>query len=331
MLKYALVLQADDPQTGAMLPRDRALALLVAIAWGVNFIATSLALDHFPPLFMVALRYALLAIPTILFIPRPAVRLRWLLVTGLGIGALQFAFLYLGLAAGMPVGLASVVIQASAPFTVILGAVLLREKLSRQQVIGISVAVLGLAVIAAHRAQVAALLPVLLVLAAGLGWAIGTIGTRQAKAPNALHFTLWVSIVPPIPLLGLSLLVEGPERIGTSLSTLWTLPAVPAILGLAYVVLVSTVFGYGAWSTLLAKYPSSTVAPFSMLVPPVGVLAAFIVFGEVPDAVELIAGAFVVLGVLYASARRRSGTGKERLGALVETPVEGLTEGGVLR
>ena len=309
-----------------MLPRDRVLAITVAVAWGVNFIATSFALEQFPPLFMVVLRYALLAIPTMLFIPRPKVQLRWLIVTGLGIGALQFAFLYLGLAAGMPVGLASIVIQASAPFTVVIAAVVLKERLSGRQLIGISVAVAALAVIAVHRAQVAALLPVLLVLAAGLGWAIGNIGSRKALAPNALHFTLWVSVVPPLPLLGLSLIVEGPQAIGNSLSTLATPEALPAVLGLLYVVLISTVVGYGIWSRLMSRYPSSTVAPFSMLVPPVGVAAAWLVFGEVPDLVELIAGAVVILSVLFAS-----GLGKKRRRALVEAPIESLSQGVVLR
>lgn len=288
-----------------MLPRDRFLALLVAIAWGVNFIATACALEHFPPLLMVAMRYALLAIPTILFVPKPAVRTRWLIVVGVGIGSLQFAFLYLGMAAGMPAGLASVVMQASAPFTLILAAVFLRERISRQQLIGISMAVIALVVIAVHRSQVAALLPVLLLLAGALGWAIGNIGTRKASAPNALHFTLWVSVVPPIPLLLLSLLIEGPARIGSSLSTVFSIEALPAVLGLLYVVLVATVFGYGAWSKLMARYPSSTVAPFSMLVPPVGVAAAWVAFGEVPDLVELIAGAVVVAGVLFASLKWR--------------------------
>jgi len=309
-----------------MLPRDRVLAITVAVAWGVNFIATAFALEQFPPLFMVVLRYALLAIPTMLFIPRPKVQLRWLIVTGLGIGALQFAFLYLGLAAGMPVGLASIVIQASAPFTVVIAAVVLKERLSGRQLIGISVAVAALAVIAVHRAQVAALLPVLLVLAAGLGWAIGNIGSRKALAPNSLHFTLWVSVVPPLPLLGLSLIVEGPQAIGNSLSTLATPEALPAVLGLLYVVLISTVVGYGIWSRLMSRYPSSTVAPFSMLVPPVGVAAAWLVFGEVPDLVELIAGAVVILSVLFAS-----GLGKKRRGTLVEAPIESLSQGVVLR
>lgn len=63
--------------------RDRLLALFVAVCWGVNFPATALALQHFPPLFLVALLFSLIALPTILFIPRPRVELKWLLGFGL--------------------------------------------------------------------------------------------------------------------------------------------------------------------------------------------------------------------------------------------------------
>jgi O-acetylserine/cysteine efflux transporter len=281
--------------------RDRLLAALVAVCWGVNFPATVYALEHFPPLFMVALRFALVALPTMLFIPRPKVPLRWLIGAGLGIGIIQFGFLYLGIAAGMPSGLASLVLQASAPFTVLIAGIWLHEKLSRRQVTGISLAVLGLAVIAAHQAQVAALLPVVLTLCGALGWAIGNICSRQAQAPNPLHLTLWMSVVPPVPVLALSLFVEGPAAIWRSLATVGSWHALPAVLGLLYIVVIATLVGYGIWNTLLARHPSSVVAPFSMLVPVVGVFASWVAFGELIDLVELIAGVAVVLGVLFAS------------------------------
>jgi len=288
-----------------MLLRHRLLALLVAVCWGVNFPATALALEHFPPLFLVALRFAIIAIPTLIFIPRPQVPVRWLLGVGLGIGTMQFAFLYLGMEAGMPAGLASIVLQASAPFTVIIAGIWLRERISRRQAVGIAIAVLGLAAIAFHRSQVAALLPVALTLLGALGWAIGNVSTRKAQAPNALHLTLWMSVIPPLPMLAISLFVEGPERIGASLATAFTLEALPAVLGLLYVVVVATLVGYGIWNGLLKRYPSSTVAPFSMLVPVVGVLASWLAFGEVIDLTELLAGAAVVAGVLVASYQRR--------------------------
>lgn len=288
-----------------MSPRDRLLAVLVAVCWGLNFPATALALDHFPPFFMVALRFALIAVPTVLFVPRPQIRFRWLLGAGLGIGLLQFAFLYAGMAAGMPSGLASLVLQASAPFTVLIAGIWLRERITPRQAVGIAIAVLGLAAIAVHRAQVAALLPVILTLCGALGWAIGNISTRKAEAPNPFRLTLWMSVVPPVPMLALALLVEGPERIGDSLATSLTLDALPAVLGLLYIVLIATLVGYGIWGGLLKRNPSSVVAPFSMLVPVVGVLASWLAFGEVIDLVELIAGLFVVGGVLFASTRQR--------------------------
>jgi len=285
--------------------RDRLLACLVAVCWGVNFPATALALEHFPPLFMVALRYTLVAVPALLFVPRPRVPLRWLIGVGVGIGILQFTFLYLGMAAGMPSGLASLVLQASAPFTVVLAGIWLHEKLSVRQFAGVALAVTGLAVIAVHRAQAAAWLPVVLTLCGALGWAIGNVCSRRAQAPNPLHLTLWTAVVPPLPMLALALAVEGPGAIGRSLSTAFTAEALPSVLGLLYVVVVATLVGYSLWNTLLSRHPSNVVAPFSMLVPVVGVFASWLAFGEVLDPVELAAGVLVVAGVLFASRPQR--------------------------
>jgi O-acetylserine/cysteine efflux transporter len=288
--------------------RDRLLALIVAVCWGVNFPATAIGLEHFPPLLMVALRFTLLAIPTMIFIPRPQVPLRWFLGMGIGMGTVQFALLYVAMAIGMPSGLASLVLQSCVPFTVVLGAVLLRERLSGRQVLGVVVAVAGLTVIAVHRAaegSATALVPVLLTVGAGLGWAVGNICSRQARAPRPLHLTLWMSVVPPIPLLALSLLLEGPRRDWDSLRTAFSLDALPSVLGLLYIVLVASLIGYGLWNTLLARHASSVVAPFAMLVPVVGVLSAWLFFDEVPDLVELLAGVLVVGGVLYGSRTGR--------------------------
>ena len=297
--------------------RDRLLALFVVVCWGLNFPATALALEHFPPFFLVALRFSIIAIPTLLFIPRPKVPFRWLLGVGLGIGTLQFAFLYLGMAAGMPSGLASIVLQASAPFTVLIAGVWLRERITARQAAGIAIAVVGLGVIAFHRSQVAALLPVVLTLCGALGWAIGNVSSRKAQAPNALHLTLWMSVIPPLPMIAVALWVEGPARIGDSLATVFTLEALPSVLGLLYIVVVATIVGYGIWNGLLSRYPSSTVAPFSMLVPVVGVLASWAAFGELIDLTELLAGTAVVVGVLVASYTRRNRTDPLRVDGVV--------------
>ncbi|WP_066039783.1 EamA family transporter [Herbiconiux solani] len=288
-----------------MPPRDRLLAALVAVLWGVNFVAIHFSLEQYPPFFLVGLRFLLLAIPTVLFVKRPGVKFRWLLGYGVGFGILQFAFLYAGMSAGMPPGLASLVLQASAPFTVVLAAVWLRERLTIVQGVGIAVAVAGLGVIAAERAGVSALLPVILTLCGALGWAFGNICSRQAKPESPLRLTMWMSVIPPIPMIGLSLLIEGPDRIGESLATSFTPEALPAVLGLAYTVLIGTVVGSGIWVTLMKRNPSSRVAPFSMLVPVAGFTSAWLILGETPTPFDLLGGAIVILGVLIATLTRR--------------------------
>ncbi|MEI4272981.1 EamA family transporter [Klenkia sp. LSe6-5] len=289
-----------------MSTRDRLLACLVAVCWGLNFVAIHLALEQFPPFFLVALRFAVIAVPTVLLVPRPGVPWRWVLGYGVGFGILQFVFLYLAMAVGMPTGLASLVLQSSAPFTVLLAGVLLRERLTARQGLGTAVAITGLAGIAVHRADVdggALLLPVLLTMCGGLGWALGNLATRQARAPHPLRLTLWMSVVPPLPMLGVSLLVEGPARIGEAFTDLGSTTGLLALAGLAYTVLVGTLLGSGLWAALMSRNPSSSVAPFSMLVPVAGIAAAWVLLAEPPSTTELAWGALVVAGVLVGSAR----------------------------
>lgn len=291
----------------------RALAALVAVLWGVNFLAIHTSLEQFPPLFLVALRFAIIAVPTILLVPRPDVPLTWLVGYGLGFGTVQFIGLYLGMAMGFPAGLASLVLQASAPFTVVLGALLLGERVGLTQRVGIAVAVGGLVLVGVSRATATSVLPFVLVVLGGLGWAFGNLCSRLARAPKPLHLTLWMSVVPPLPMLVLSLLVEGPARIASSLGTSVSAAAAPAWVGLAYTVLLGTVVGSGIWVWLMARHPAGVVAPYSLLVPVVGILTAWLVLGERPTAIELLGGVLVIAGVLWSGRRPRGGVAVPRV------------------
>ena len=293
-----------------MTTRDRLLACLVAVLWGVNFLAIHVSLEHWPPLLLAALRFLVIAVPAVLLVPRPPVPLHWLLGYGLGFGTLQFLFLYIALQVGMPTGLASLVLQASAPLTVLLGAALLREHLSPRQGTGIGLAVLGLAAIAVARAQTAALLPVLLTLLGALGWALGNLANRlalrDARGPvNPMHLVLWMSVVPPLPMLAASWVVEGPQAWGAAFAEAATAPGLPGLLGLAYTVLLGTLVGSGIWTTLMRRHPAGVVAPYSLLVPVVGMAVAALALGERPSAVELVAGTVIVGGVLLGTPRAR--------------------------
>ncbi|WP_148220745.1 EamA family transporter [Xylanimonas cellulosilytica] len=307
----------------------RLLAVTVAVLWGVNFVAIDAALDQFPPMLAVALRFAVIAVPTVLLVPRPRVPVRWLLLYGAGFGTLQFVFLYAGMAAGMPAGLASLVLQCSAPFTVLLGALLLREPLRARQVVGIVGAVVGLVVVGRERGAATGLAPFLLVVAGGLGWAFGNLGNRLAVAGNRdvkpLHLVLWMSVVPPLPMLAASLVFEGPTAIGDSLATIGSRTGLLAVLGIAYTVLLGTLLGSGLWTALMARHPAGRVAPYSMLVPVVGITAAWLLLDETPTWTELAGSALVVAGVLWASTRGRPLRRERRQESVVST---GSTTGG---
>lgn len=286
-----------------MSTRDRCLAAFVALLWGLNFLAVRIGLDHFPPFFLAALRYLVLAIPVMLFVPRPDVPLRWLLGYGLGFGVMQFGLLFLAIDVGMPAGLASVVLQAAAPFTVVLGALLLHERISRAQFAGICLAVLGMSVIAVDRAQLAALLPMALTLLAALGWALGSLSSRLANPGSPLRFTLWMSVVPPVPLLALSAVMEGPTAGWVALGESVSPHGWPGLAAMAYIVLLGTVVGSGIWTALLKRHPASTVAPFSMLVPVIGMAAAWLALDETPSVLALVGGAVVIAGLVVGTPR----------------------------
>jgi O-acetylserine/cysteine efflux transporter len=283
--------------------RDRVWALVVVVLWGGNFLAIHVGLEHFPPLLLAATRFLVIAVPTVLLVPRPKVRWRWLVGYGIGFGTAQFAFLFIAMKRGLPTGLASLVLQAAGPFTVLLGAVLLRERLRRRQVGGVVLAVGGLAAIAVSRSAVAPLLPLALGLFAALSWALGNVCTRKADADDPVRFMLWMSVVPPVPLFALSWFVEGPRAIGAALTTAATPDGWAGLVALGYLVLCATVLGTGIWTVLLGRYPAGTVAPYCMLVPVVGMGLAALVLGERPSPVELAAGVVIVGGVLLGASR----------------------------
>ena len=284
-----------------MTTRDRLLAGFVAILWGGNFIAIHFGLEHYPPLFLAAVRFVVLAVPTLLLVPRPQVPLRWLLAFGIGFGTVQFIFLFIAMDIGMPTGLASLVLQASAPFTVLLGALLLRERVSARQGVGIAIAMLGLAAIAVSLAQVAAVLPVLLTLFGALSWAFGNLAGRLAAAPNPMHLTLWMTVVPPIPLLAMSLVWEGPAAGWDALQAAVTPTGLGGVAAVGYIAVLGTLVGSGIWVGLMRRYPAGVVAPYSLLVPVVGMGLAAALLGERPSVVELVAAAVIVGGVLLGT------------------------------
>lgn len=285
-----------------MRPKDLALALLVIGVWGVNFAIIKMGIVGVPPMLLGALRFLLAAFPALLFFKMPRVPLRWYLAYGLTISLGQFAFLFSAIQVGMPSGLASLVLQSQSFFTLLLASWWLHERWQAHQMAGLLLALAGLVLIGVAHGALAngASLPLVgfgLTLLAALSWACGNVVTRMVSRygpMNQLAFVVWASLVPPLPFLGLSLWLEGPAAIIQALTHLTT----GTLAAVAYLAWMATLLGYGLWTYLMSRYPTHRVAPFTLLVPLVGLTTGWLVFGETLGPLHWAGGALLMLGLL---------------------------------
>jgi O-acetylserine/cysteine efflux transporter len=277
-----------------MSPKDLLLALVVIVVWGMNFVVIKVGLEDMPPMLLGALRFILATFPAILFIKRPQIPLRWLLAYGLTISLGQFAFLFSAMSLGMPAGLASLVLQSQAFFTLMFAVLLLGERLHRANLFGLLVAATGLLLIGLQGDRIMTLAGFVLTIGAAAMWALGNIITRKLGKVNLVGLVVWGSLIPPLPFLALSWLLEGPEAMASALRGL----GLDSILVLIYLAFGATILGYGLWSRLLSRYPASQVAPFSLLVPVVGLTSAALLLDERLSALQLLGALLVMLGLL---------------------------------
>ncbi|MBE3286191.1 O-acetylserine/cysteine exporter [Enterobacter cloacae complex sp. P31C] len=283
-----------------MTRKDGLLALLVVVVWGLNFVVIKLGLHNMPPLMLAGLRFMLVAFPALFFVARPKIPLKLLLGYGLTISFGQFAFLFCAIKFGMPAGLASLVLQAQAFFTIILGAFVFGERLQGKQLAGSALAVFGVLVLieASLNGQDVALLGFMLTLAAGLSWACGNIFNKlimQHEArPQVMSLVVWSALIPIIPFLAASFILDGPEVMLNSLVDI----DLTTILSLIYLAFVATIVGYGIWGSLLGRYETWRVAPLSLLVPVVGLASAAILLDETLSVLQLL-GAVLIMAGLY--------------------------------
>lgn len=282
--------------------KDMLLALCVVVAWGVNFVVIKLGLQGMPPFLLAGLRFVLVAFPAIFFVRRPPIPLRWLVVYGMTISFGQFAFLFLAIKLGMPAGLASLVLQAQAFFTLLLGALLLAEKLRWNHIVGIIIATLGMFMLATAgmEGQTSAgitLTTMMLTLSAALSWGLGNITNKiimRNRSVPIMSLVVWSALVPVIPFFACSLLFEGQAAIVNSLLHI----GLQTVLALFYLAFVATIVGYAIWGNLLSRYETWRVAPLSLLVPVVGIITAALVLDEHLSGQQMLGAVVIILGLL---------------------------------
>lgn len=277
-----------------MNPRDISMALLSALALGLAFIGIKIGVGEAPPLLLTAMRFTLAAFPAVLFVRPPRARIGLVALYGLLIGVGQFGLLFLAIGQGMPIGLASLVIQLQAFVTILLAWTILGERPTAVQAAAGGVALFGIVVIGSARLGGATLGPFLMVIAAALCWGAGNLVGKLAGRIDMFAFTIWSSLAAPLPLLGLSIYFDGAGAIRALSHP--SLVLALCVVGLAY---GATVLGFGLWSRLLAHYSAARIAPFALLIPVVGMIAGRLIFGEPLSSIEFLGALLVMAGLSF--------------------------------
>jgi DME family drug/metabolite transporter/O-acetylserine/cysteine efflux transporter len=277
--------------------RDTLLALVIILVWGVNFVVIAIGLDAMPPLLMGGLRFLLVAVIGCWFVKWPQMPLYWIIGYALTLSFAQFAFLFLAMSVGMPAGLASLILQSQALFTLIFAFLILKEYIKINQVIAILVSGSGLAIIGvSNNDNQMTVIGFLMTLMAAACWAVGNLVTRtisQKGYKADVNLVIWSALIASVPFFISSFILEGSELITSSLINIsWQ-----AIASLLYLAVVATMVGYSLWSYLLSRYPAGQVAPLTLGVPVVGLISAAVFLNENLNITQLIGVIIVMLGL----------------------------------
>jgi O-acetylserine/cysteine efflux transporter len=291
--------------TGHVNRRDSLLAALVATIWGFNFVVIDWGMEGIPPLLFVAIRFVFVVFPAVLFVGRPDAPWRVIAAVGVFMSLGQFGFLYVSMDAGMPPGLAALVLQAQVIFTVLIAAGVLREIPTAAQVAGVVLGSVGLAVVAVGRGGQVTVTALMLCLLGALSWGIGNVVSRASGVKGGLSLTVWSALVVPVPLFALSLAIDGPAVVGDALTSFsWE-----AVLSTLYTAGLASLVGYGIFNTLLSRNPSSSVVPWVLLAPVVAMASAWLLLDQRPNAAETLGGLLLIVGVLVAMRPVRTPSG----------------------
>lgn len=279
--------------------RDMLLAVMVAAIWGGNFVAARYGVAHFPPFFLTCLRFTLVASVMIPFCPRPTrLQAKQLFILALVLGTLHLAAMFAAMHQGLDIAACAIVAQLGVPFSCLLGALWMGDRLGIWRISGMALAFAGMMLVAGTPNVLEHPLGFSIAIGGAFFWALSNIQIKRIEGMPPMAMLAWMTFFAAPQLLLISLLLESGQW--DSLVTLTRAPA----LSLLYTAFGSTVTAYGMWYVLLKRYPVSLVAPYSLLTPVFGIALGQLFFKEPLTAAVLIGGALTMLGVGVIVFRR---------------------------
>lgn len=275
-----------------MIFRDILATLFVVLFWGFNFVIIKWGVEDINPTMMTLLRFFLTAVPAVFFIQRPNVPFFAVALYGTLFGVGVWSVLSYAISIGTPAGLASLLLQSATFLSVLVGVFFFREKLSKQQIIGLLFAVVGFALIVVSNGNGGNVVGVFLVLLSAVALTTCNAIVRHYQPKNVFAFVVWSSLFVPLPLLIIAVVYENG----------WGFFQLPNWQGWVSVLiqsLITTLIGWGIWVAMIAKYDLSTVTPYSLLVPISGLFFAWLLYGEILNISESIGAGLVIIGLLF--------------------------------
>jgi len=273
-----------------MKPVDYGLCLLVVLIWGLNFVIAKLGIQELPPIFLIGLRFSLVAALLIPFVAVPRPLLGKILLLSLTLGGLHFSLMFTALQR-LDASTASVAIQLQVPFAALLSRLVLGERLGPLRLAGMALAFSGIVIMAGEPRIGRDLAALGMALAAALVWAVANIQVKFLGKLDGFTLNAWMSLLAAPQLLLSSWLFESGQ---------WQALQQAGIRGwgaILYMALGVTIVGYGLWYRMLARYPVSQLVPFTLLVPVIGVFTGVTLLDEPLSARIALGSAVTVLGV----------------------------------
>ncbi len=276
-----------------MQKKDFLLALMVAIIWGTNYSVIGIGLKHLDPFLLTAFRSSLCAFPLCFFIKKPNIKIYIIAIYGIIFGIGLWGIANLAIFVGLTPGTASLLLQFSAFFTIILSSFLFKERIKSIQYIGMFIAILGLIVALYFRNEKSSLFGGILIIIAAFSWSLCNIIVKKYKPVEMMSFIIWSSIFSAPPLFIITYLTKGNAPFLNLIHSLNS----QAIFSICFQAYITTLLGYWIWNMLMKKYEATLIAPISLLIPIFGILSANMILNEDIGFYKIIATIFILLGI----------------------------------
>jgi O-acetylserine/cysteine efflux transporter len=274
------------------------LLLAALTLWGGFYVAGKYALVLYPPFFLTALRFVVVAAVLLPWCGLPNIPMRNVALLSVLLGVGNFGLGLAGFAWGIDMATAIVLGQLGVPFSCMFGSILLQDKLGAWRSSGLVIAMLGAVFIAGTPNVASNYGAFLALLAASLSWGLANILMKQYGEVKIWPFLGWLSLMAAVQLLILSAVFESGQMAAMQKTT-WR-----ELVGVLYLGLGCTIGAYALWYYLLFRYLASQITPYTMLGPFIAFGLGELFFDEPISAQVMVAGAITLIGVGIIVMRR---------------------------